>query len=181
MRTSNGQRLFRSRSCENRPFFARRQKLSKALRATSSSSTARRGMCLSFLRTRATRRRKYRSQSFCAASGSPVFRALIQAVTDPSSSTDASPANGVERGRIPDHRFEEGSPLYPASDALPKGVRIRNEPLPLQKSSQVFRQCLCAAVASAIVVLRAEDRKRNDKTLLRHSEGNCPLISQQRV
>src|SRR5262249_34980929 len=59
------------------------QKLSKALRATSSSSAARRGAVRSRPRASRTRRWKYASQSFCAADGSPALSRPIQCVTEP--------------------------------------------------------------------------------------------------
>src|SRR5207237_4517477 len=82
--TSNRHKSSRSPSCGNRPRAAWWQKLAKALRATSSSSAARRGASWSFFRAKPTKRRKYRSQSFWAAAESPAWSWPIQFVTESS-------------------------------------------------------------------------------------------------
>src|SRR6478609_3923489 len=83
MTTNKCHKLSRSQSCGKRPRSAPRQKLSKALSATSSSSAAQRGTPWSLVRANATKRRKYEFHSFSAAVGSPDWSWSSHWVTEP--------------------------------------------------------------------------------------------------
>src|SRR5262249_7392959 len=71
----------RSLNCWKRPASAPRQKLLKALKATSSSSAPASRLPWSFLRAKATKGRKKRSQSWWAAASSPAWSGPIQRLT----------------------------------------------------------------------------------------------------
>jgi hypothetical protein len=97
--TRSRQRSLRSVSRGKWPRSTPRQKLSKALSAASSSSSALRRWTTArrLFRARWTRRSKYRSQRWRAAESPPNLRSPIKLVTDPSFSGRMRTSSRCER------------------------------------------------------------------------------------